>query len=434
MVNKISVGLLGFGTVGSGVVQIIKNHQQELAHQVGAAIEVDKILVKDKEKPRSLEIDQDKLTEDVEDVIANPNIDVVIEVMGGIEEARDYIIRSLQNKKHVVTANKDLMALYGAELLTVASKHGCDLFYEASVAGGIPIIRSLVEGLSSDRITKLIGIVNGTTNFILTKMSREGCSYEEVLKEAQELGFAESDPTADVEGLDAARKMAILGTLGFSMSIALEDVSVQGITTISEEDLNYGKQLGYVMKLIGIAKRDEGKVEVSVQPTLLPKSHPLASVHDEFNAVYVYGEAVGETMFYGPGAGSLPTATAVVSDLVTVLKNMRLGVNGRSALPPLYDKKLKQDSEIESKYFLRLHVEDKAGAFAAITSLFSENNVSFEKLLQMPIKRQNVAEVVIITHKTNKETYEKISSHLRDLNVVKEVKSSYRIEGASYDE
>jgi homoserine dehydrogenase len=316
----------------------------------------------------------------------------------------------------------------------VASRNGCDLFYEASVAGGIPIIRALVEGLSSDRITKMMGIVNGTTNYILTKMSNEGSCYEDVLKEAQELGYAESDPTSDVGGLDAARKMAILGTLGFSMNIALEDVSVTGISEITEEDLSYAKQLGYVMKLIGIAQRNEGKVEISVQPTLLPKNHPLASVNDVYNAVYVYGEAVGETMFYGPGAGSLPTATAVVSDLITVMKNMRLGVNGRSALPPLHEKLLKTDLEIISKYFMRLHVEDKAGAFAAITSLFSENDVSFEKLLQMPIKNKKLAEVVIITHKTNKRTYELIQSCLTDLDVVIEVKSSYRIEGVSYDE
>lgn len=434
MSEKILVGLLGFGTVGSGVVRIIENHQQELKHQVGAAVMVDKILVKDVKKPRAVDIDEAMITDDPEDIISNANIDVVVEVMGGTEEAREYIIRALQNKKHVVTANKDLMAMYGAELLTVASRNGCDLFYEASVAGGIPIIRSLVEGLSSDRITKMMGIVNGTTNYILTKMSNEGSSYEDVLKEAQDLGYAESDPTADVEGLDAARKMAILSTLGFSMNIALEDVSVKGISTITEEDLDYSKQLGYKMKLIGIAQRNEGKVEISVQPSLLPKKHPLASVNDVYNAVYVYGEAVGETMFYGPGAGSLPTATAVVSDLVTVMKNMRLGVNGRSALPPLHEKQLKNDEEIISKYFLRLHVEDKAGAFAAITSLFSENNVSFEKLLQMPIKDKDVAEVVIITHKTNKRTYDLIHSCLRDLDVVKDVKSSYRIEGVTYDE
>lgn len=434
MGEKISIGLLGFGTVGSGVVRIIKNHQQELKHQVGSAVVVEKILVNDITKPRAIEIDETQLTEDPEDVISNPNIDVVVEVMGGIEAARNYITRALENKKNVVTANKDLMAMYGAELLTVASKNGCDLFYEASVAGGIPIIRSLVEGLSSDRITKIIGIVNGTTNYILTKMSNEGRSYDEVLQEAQDLGYAESDPTADVEGLDAARKMAILSTLGFSMNVNLEDVSVQGISTVTDEDIDYAKQLGYRMKLVGIAKRDEGKVEVSVQPTLLPKNHPLASVNDVFNAVYVYGEAVGETMFYGPGAGSLPTATAVVSDMITVMKNMRLGVNGRSALPPLHERHMKSDDEILSKYFMRLHLKDKAGAFSAITSLFSENSVSFEKLLQMPIKNKDLADVVIVTHKTNKKTYELIHSCLRDLDVVKEVKSSYRIEGVSYDE
>lgn len=431
MSGKISIGLLGFGTVGSGVIQIIENHQQELKHQVGLSVTVDKILVKDAKKPRSVQIGEHLLTENPEEVISSPNIDVVVEVMGGIEEARNYIIRALEHKKHVVTANKDLMAMYGAELLTVASRNGCDLFYEASVAGGIPIIRSLVEGLSSDRITKMMGIVNGTTNYILTKMSNEASSYEDVLKEAQDLGYAESDPTSDVEGLDAARKMAILSTLGFSMNIALEDVSVQGISAVTEEDLNYAEQLGYTMKLIGIAKRKCGNVEISVQPTLLPNAHPLASVNDVFNAVYVYGEAVGETMFYGPGAGSLPTATAVVSDLITVMKNMRLGVNGRSALPPLHEKKLKTDEEIKSKYFLRLHVEDRAGAFAAITELFSDNNVSFEKLLQMPIKNQGLAEVVIITHITNKQTYELIHSCLLDLDVVKEVKSSYRVEGVS---
>jgi homoserine dehydrogenase len=434
MTSKISIGLLGLGTVGSGVIRIIENHQQEIQHQVGSAVTVDKILVNNVNKPRAVFVAKDRLTEDPEDVISNPDIDIVVEVMGGIEEAKKYIIRALENKKHVVTANKDLMALYGSELLTVASQNGCDLFYEASVAGGIPIIRALVDGLSSDRITKMMGIVNGTTNYILTKMSNEGSSYEDVLKEAQELGYAESDPTADVEGLDAARKMSILGTLGFSMNIALEDVSVAGISTVTEEDLNYAKQLGYVMKLIGIAQRDNGKVEISVQPTLLPKKHPLASVNNVYNAVYVYGEAVGETMFYGPGAGSLPTATAVVADLINVMKNMRLGVSGRSILPALHEKQLKTDDEIISKYFMRLHVEDRAGAFAAITSLFSENNVSFEKLLQMPIKNEVLAEVVIITHKTNKRTYELIHSCLTDLDVVKEVKSSYRIEGVSYDE
>ncbi|GMB09020.1 homoserine dehydrogenase [Thermolongibacillus altinsuensis] len=429
MAKHVSVGLLGLGTVGSGVVKIIENHQDQLIHQVGCPVKIKKVLVRDLYKKREVQLDSSLLTTDVNEVIQDPDIDVVIEVMGGVEETRQYLLTALKNGKHVVTANKDLMALYGTELLAVASENGCDLFYEASVAGGIPILRSLVDGLASDRITKMMGIVNGTTNYILTKMSKYGRAYEEVLAEAQALGYAEADPTSDVEGLDAARKMAILARLGFSMNIDLQDVYVKGITGITEEDLNYSKRLGYTMKLIGMAHRDGEKVEVSVQPTLLPDSHPLASVNDEYNAVYVYGEAVGETMFYGPGAGSLPTATAVVSDLVAVMKNMRLGVNGRSAVMPQYNKKLKTNSEIFSKYFLRIHVKDQVGAFAKITSLFSERGVSFEKILQLPLKEKDLAEIVLVTHKASLKDYEEVLQQLRDLEVVAEVKSSYRVEG-----
>src|SRR5690606_19949939 len=241
------------------------------------------------------------------------------------------------------------------------------------------------------------------------------------------LGYAESDPSADVEGLDAARKMAILSTLGFSMNIDLDDVKVKGITDITEEDLQYGKQLGYTMKLIGIAHREGEKVEVSVQPTLLVESHPLASVQDEYNAVYVYGEAVGETMFYGPGAGQLPTATAVVSDLVAVVKNMRLGVTGKSVVLPQYERKLKDKDEIYSKYFLRFLVKDEAGAFSKISSLFAKYGISLEKLLQLPVNNNGKAEIIIVTHKTTKQAYEDVVSQLRDLDVVYEVKSSYRV-------
>ncbi|WP_282155543.1 homoserine dehydrogenase [Cytobacillus gottheilii] len=428
--NGISIGLLGLGTVGSGVVKIIKNHQDKLMHQVGCPVSIKKILVKDVHKQRAVEVDSSLVTTDPDEVINDADIDVIIEVMGGVEETKEYLLTALKNRKHVVTANKDLMAVYGPELLAVASQYGCDLFYEASVAGGIPILRGLADGLSSDRITKMMGIVNGTTNFILTKMSQQGLAYEDVLKEAQELGYAESDPTADVEGLDAARKMAILSTLGFSMNIDLDDVKVKGISSITEEDLAYGKQFGYCMKLIGIAERDGEKVEVSVQPTLLAKSHPLASVQDEYNAVYVYGEAVGETMFYGPGAGSMPTATAVVSDVVGVMKNMRLGVNGKSAVTPQYEKKLKSADEIFSKYFMRIHVKDQVGVFANITSIFSDHHVSFEKILQLPLEEEGMAEIVVVTHKAALSDYENILVQLRDLEPVHTIKSSYRVEGS----
>jgi homoserine dehydrogenase len=425
--KAISIGLLGLGTVGSGVVQIIKNHQDKLMHQVGCPVVVKKVLVQDLYKTRMVEVESSLLTSDPDDILLDKDIDVIIEVMGGVDATKDYLITALRQGKHVVTANKDLMALHGSELLTVASEHGCDLFYEASVAGGIPILRGLVDGLASDRITQMMGIVNGTTNYILTKMSNEGRSYDEVLKEAQALGFAESDPTSDVEGLDAARKMTILATLGFSMHIDLEDVRVSGISKVTEEDINYGKQLGYTMKLIGYAHREGEKVEVSVAPTFLSNNHPLASVQNEYNAVYVYGEAVGETMFYGPGAGSLPTATAVVSDLVGVIKNYRLGVNGKSAVTPQYPKQLKNDSEKFSKYFLRLHVQDEVGVFAEITSIFAKHGVSFEKILQLPVKKNEVSEIVLVTHKASLTDYDQILQELNELPTLKEIKSAYKV-------
>ncbi|TRZ37142.1 homoserine dehydrogenase [Niallia circulans] len=430
-VETISIGLLGLGTVGTGVVKIIENHQDKIMHQIGCPVKVKKILVKNIDKDRDVSIATDMLTTNPDEILNDPEIDVIIEVMGGVEETKEKLLHALKNRKHVVTANKDLMAVHGAKLLQVASENNCDLFYEASVAGGIPIIRGLVDGLASDHITKMMGIVNGTTNFILTKMTKQGKAYEEVLEEAQRLGFAESDPTSDVEGLDAARKMTILATLGFSMNISLEDVKVEGITKVTEEDIQYGKQLGYTMKLIGFAHRQDEKVEVSVQPAFLIDSHPLAAVNNEFNAVYVYGEAVGETMFYGPGAGSMPTATAVVSDLVNVLKNMRLGVNGKTATTPQFKKNLKKPDEMYSKYFLRLQVEDAVGVFAEITSIFSKNGVSFEKILQLPVKEKGMAEIVLITHHASLLNYENILIQLRDLSSVRTVKSSYRVEGGT---
>jgi homoserine dehydrogenase len=425
--KAISIGLLGLGTVGSGVVKIIENHQDKLIHQVGCPVVIKKILVQEVHKLRSIEVDANLLTSNADEIIFDKDIDVIIEVMGGIVETKDYLLSALRQGKHVVTANKDLMALHGSELLTVAAEHGCDLFYEASVAGGIPILRSLVDGLASDRITQLMGIVNGTTNYILTKMSDEGRSYDEVLKEAQELGFAEADPTSDVEGLDAARKMTILATLGFSMHIDLEDVSVEGISKVTDEDLWYGKQLGYTMKLIGYAHREGEKVEVSVAPTFLSNNHPLASVQNEYNAVYVYGEAVGETMFYGPGAGSLPTATAIVSDLVAVIKNLRLGVNGRSAVTPQFKKQLKDNVEKYSKFFLRIHVQDEVGVFADITTIFAKYGVSFEKILQLPVKKNEISEIVLVTHRASLTNYDQILLELKDLKAVLEIKSAYRV-------
>lgn len=429
MKDIVNVGLLGFGTVGGGVYQIILNHQEELRHRVGSDIEVKKILIKNEDKKRDIQVDPKLLTKQPEEIIHDPNIDIVIEVMGGIEESKRLIIEALKSKKHVITANKDLMALYGGEILAVASENDCDLFYEASVAGGIPIIRSLVDGLASDRITKMIGIVNGTTNFILTKMTKESADYETVLKEAQDLGYAESDPTGDVDGLDAARKMVILSTLGFHMKFSLNDVFVEGISKIKSEDIEYASQLGYTIKLVGIAQRDEGQVEISVQPALLPNEHPLSSVNNEYNAVYIYGEAIGETMFYGPGAGQFPTATAVVSDLVAVVRNMHLGINGQHAIMPHYETQLKKEDAIFSKFFLRFHVKDQAGAFSQITALFAENGISLEKLIQEPIGKKGLAEVVIVTHRTHRQAYSRLINQLNELDIVDGLQACYRVEG-----
>ncbi|MBS4209292.1 homoserine dehydrogenase [Bacillus sp. FJAT-50079] len=429
MKNYVSIGLLGLGTVGSGVVQLIKNHQEDLAHQVGCEVRVKTILVRDAEKARDIQIGQTYLTTDPNEVLQDPDIDIVIEVIGGVEEAREHIIQALDAKKHVVTANKDLIALHGVELQKKAVANGCDLFYEASVGGGVPILRGLTEGLSSDRIQKLMGIVNGTTNYILTKMDEDGLSYDTALQEAQDLGFAESDPTADVEGIDAARKMAILARLAFHTNVDLDDVEVSGISNVSVEDLNYGKKLGLTMKLIGHATIDNQELEVSVQPTFLAKNHPLASVKNEFNAIYVNGEAVGETMFYGPGAGSLPTATAVMADVVAVIKNMRLGVNGKSVVAPKFESSLKTPDQRFGKYYFRLHLKDEVGAFSKITSLFNELGISFEQILQTPLSKDELAEIIIVTHRVSLELFQKALMELRDLEVVNEVISHYRVEG-----
>ncbi|MFC0523875.1 homoserine dehydrogenase [Pontibacillus salicampi] len=429
MQEAINVGLCGLGTVGSGVVKILENHKRDIVHQVGCPIEVKKILVNDVNKKRDEAVDSALLTSNVEELVEDPEIDVIVEVMGGIDGTYKVLEKALQNKKHIVTANKDMMAVYGAPLLQLANENQCDVRYEASVAGGIPIIRSLTDGLASDRINKIMGIVNGTTNYILTKMMDEGRTFEDVLEEAQRLGYAEADPSSDIDGIDAARKVSLLSTLAFSMPVDLSDVDVRGIRGMSYDDLAYAEQLGYTIKLLGIAARGEDKIEMSVQPTLVPHSHPLASIKDEYNAVYVYGDAVGETMFYGPGAGQLPTATAVVSDLMDVVKNIRLGVTGRSSVNPQYQKNLKELDEVFSKFFFRLEAEDEAGTFLAITSEFAAHDVSLDKIIQMPKGNDKTAEIVLVTHQASRAQIDDILKKLESLSVIRGIHSYYRVEG-----
>ncbi len=428
MEKDVKVGLLGLGVVGSGVIQIIEDHQEELVHQLGCGVKVDKVLVRDMEKARQIQINHDLLTTNPDDVLANPDIDVVVEVMGGVDVARDYILAALKAKKHVITANKDLIALHGPELEKTAQENGCDLFYEASVGGGIPLLRGLSDGLVSDRIQQVMGIVNGTTNYILTKMDKEGQSYEDALQKAQELGFAEADPTADVEGLDASRKFVILARLSFFTNVVLVDVYVNGISEVSATDIDYGKKLDLTMKLIGFASRQDHQIDVSVEPTFISKTHPLASVNDEYNAVYVSGENVGETMFYGAGAGSLPTATAVMSDVVEAIKNMLLGVNGKQFVIPRFKKELTPADKRFSQYYLRLRVKDQTGAFASISELFNQLGISFERILQTP-GEEGFAQIIVVTHNASNENFAKAMKKLDQLDVVDTVKSYYRVEG-----
>lgn len=424
----IRIGLLGFGTVGSGVLKLIEKHQEDLTKHTGRSLVIEKILVKNIEKNRLVSINKELLTDNPWDIINNPDIDVIIEVMGNIEPTFQYLMAALEQGKHIVSANKDLIAVHGAALLAQANKRQCDFYYEASVGGGIPIIRALVEGFASDRITKLIGIINGTTNYILTMMSRDGADFNEALLKAQELGYAESDPTSDVEGLDAARKMVILSNLAFHMEVSLEDVMVKGISEVSKEDIAFGRQLGYEIKLLGIAKVNDNQLEVSVQPIMINKRHPLAKVDGVNNGIYVYGEAVGETMFYGPGAGQLPTATAIVSDLVTVIKQINLGVNGRGVVPPYKDKILKTDDLISSRYFLRLKVIDQVGVLAKLTQLFADAEISLQKILQLEDEHPDMAQLIIITHSTSKQQLNHLVEMLNDLDIVEEIHSIYPVE------
>lgn len=426
MAKEISIGLLGFGTVGSGVAQILQEHQQDLTHKLGVQVSIKKILIKNKAKDRKYIQDQSVFTTDIEEVLNDPTLDIIIEVMGGMEEAKQAIEKALKAGKQVVTANKDVMAEYGHELLKLADAQKCDLFYEASVAGGVPIIRTLEDGLASDRITSLLGIVNGTTNFILTKMKQENMSYEAALAQATELGYAEADPSSDVDGLDAARKMVILSSLAFSTEVHLDDVLVRGMKEIRDGDLELAEKFGYTMKMVGSSKKDENGIEVAVEPILLPDSHALASVNNEFNAVYIYGDAVGETMLYGPGAGSLPTATSIVSDVIAACRNLLLGVNGKREHAAQHERLLKTEDNQYAHYFHRLLVKDEVGVLAKLTSIYSGHGASLRSVLQNPAGVNGHAELIMLTHRISRKQHLEV---IKDLEGTASVISHYRIEG-----
>ena len=363
----IKAALLGLGTVGTGVYKVLKNQEEEMEQKIGASVAVKKILVRNLKKAAAKIPEPELLTNSWQEILEDESIEIVIEVMGGIHPAKEYITQALCAGKHVVTANKDLVASFGGELLDCAAEHHCDFLFEASVAGGIPIIRPLKQCLAGNHISEVVGIVNGTTNFILTKMTQEHMEFADALALATRLGYAEADPTADIQGYDAGRKVAIMASIAFNSRVTFEDVATEGITHISSKDIRYAKELGCVIKLLGVAKNTGDGIEVKVQPMLVPEGHPLASVNDSFNAVFVHGDAVDDAMFYGRGAGELPTASAIVGDVFDIVRNILFGCTGRISCTCYKALPIKKQEETESRFFLRLHVDDKPGVLAAVS-------------------------------------------------------------------
>jgi len=425
--SVINIGLIGLGNVGCGTVRALEENREAIERKVGGRLVIKRICVLHPDKPRPIAFDRSLITTDASDVIDDPEIDIVAELIGGIEPARTYIERALRNGKNVVTANKELLAKQGHDLMTVASERRLDLGFEGSVAGGIPIIQAMKVSLGANRVHELMGILNGTTNYILTRMTQDGSDYESALAEAQAKGYAEADPTDDVDGFDAAYKLSILASIAFQSRVDISSVYFDGIRKISHEDIGYAKELGYIIKLVGIAKELDGRMQLRVHPVMLPTSHPLASVNDVFNAIYVRGNAVGEVMFYGRGAGMMPTGSAVMSDLMETARNIRFGATGRISCT-CFDEKPTQDiSEVRSNYYVRLQCHDRAKVLASVASVFGDFDVSIESVVQKRGTGES-AEVVWVTHETSEGDIRKALGVISQLPVVREISNWIRVE------
>jgi homoserine dehydrogenase len=430
-VKPLNVAVLGCGSVGSQVVRLLTEQAGDLTARVGAPIHLVGVAVRRIDAPREVVVPDGLLTTDAAALVARDDVDLVVEVIGGIEPARTLILSALENGASVVTANKALLADDGPTLFEAAEKAGRDLYYEAAVAGAIPILRPLRESLAGDRVTRVLGIVNGTTNFILDKMDTTGAGFHEALEEAQELGYAEADPTADVEGFDAAAKAAILASLAFHSRVTAADVHREGITDVTAADIASAREMGSVVKLLAIAEiatganGDEG-ISVRVHPAMIPRSHPLASVREAYNAVFVESDAAGQLMFYGPGAGGAPTASAVLGDLVTVARN-RLG-NTRGAGESAYaDRVVLPMGETRTRYHVAIDVDDRAGVLAEIATAFAEEDVSIQTLRQEG--RGEDAQLVVVSHDATDAQLSRTVERLRGLACVREVTSVMRVEG-----
>jgi homoserine dehydrogenase len=428
--KKVKIALMGLGNVGRGVWMILNSNKEEIMKRSGYEVEVAKILVKDIDKERGFEVPRDILTTDFNDIIEDDSIKIVVEVIGGIEPAREYMLAAMDRKKHIVTANKMLLATGGDELFEKADKEGVMFNYEASVAGGIPIINGINESLTANKVERLYGIVNGTTNYILTKMECEGVDFSEALKEAQDMGYAEADPTSDIEGFDSQYKLAILSSLAFGTKIKVEDVYREGITKIESIDMEYAKEFNRVIKLLAIVKDNEGILELRVHPTMIPENHPLANVNDSFNAVLIRGNAVGDLMFYGRGAGDLPTGSAVVSDIVSILRsNINIDNLNPVVKNNLWKKKFNAINEINSKYYIRLTVEDRPGVLGEITSVFGGMDVSLKSVIQKGLDSdENKVTLVLVTHDSKEINIHNAINSVVNLNSVYKINNLIRME------
>ena len=424
----VRVGVLGCGNVGAAFVKLVAQQADDIEKRTGVRLRVDKVAVRNVSRDREVSLPEGVLTRDAHAVVADPNIDLVVEVIGGIEPARELITTALSAGKPVVTANKELLANVGVELFAKADDSGVDLLFEAAVAGGIPVIRVLRESLRGEPINRVMGIINGTTNFILTKMTEEGADYGAALTEAQRLGYAERDPTADVEGFDAGAKAAIIASIAFGAKVVAGDVYHEGISRITAADIAVARRLGYVVKLLGIAERDAstGSVAVRVHPAMVPLHHPLASVRDSFNAVFVEGGAVGSLMFYGRGAGGFPTASAVLGDVIDAAVNLSKGTHGtigsfgKAVMAPI--------DETSSEYLLSLEVTDKPGVLHAVTGIFARHGVSIRAAEQEGIG--NDARLVFITHLAKESDVQSTVRELRELDAVHQVGTILRVIGS----
>lgn len=431
--KQIRIGLLGFGTVGSGMVKILLENREVIESRLGASLALKWIADIDLETDRGVAVDASLLTRDGKRVIDDPEVDIVVELIGGYEVAKSFILQAIENGKHVVTANKALLAVHGDEIFSAALRKGVEVGFEASVGGGIPLIRSIKEGLVANRIGSLFGILNGTANYILTKMTEEGSPFSEVLKEAQALGYAEADPTFDIEGIDTAHKLTILLGIAYGVPINFGVVYTEGISKVTPLDIRFMKEFGYRIKLLAISKDDGEAIEARVHPTLIPDDSMLASVNEAYNALYIKGDAVGNVMLYGPGAGMMPTGSAVVSDLVDVARNILKGAVGR--VPSLgYQaagvkaRRIKAIEELQSEYYFRFSVEDRPGVLSKISGILGKHRISIKSVHQKGRDLLGAVPIVMITHEAREAAVRVALSEIDQLEVVKDKTVLIRIE------